>query len=103
MVRFWAAALGYELERPPGDFASWREYWLSVGVPEDELDDGYDSIIDPNAVLPRIWFQQVPEGKMIKNRLHFDLLVGGCRAVPIEARKRRVDTAAAKLQEIGAT
>lgn len=103
MARFWAAALGYELEGPPGDFSSWREYWLSVEVPEDELEDGYDSIVDSERVLPRIWFQLVPEEKTIKNRLHFDLLVGGGRAVPIEARKQRVDTAAAKLQEIGAT
>ena len=27
LARFWAAALGYELEPPPAGFASWDEYW----------------------------------------------------------------------------
>ncbi|MEO9238079.1 MAG: VOC family protein, partial [Jatrophihabitantaceae bacterium] len=50
LVRFWAAALGYQPEPPPAGFATWREYWRDVGVPEDELGFGadcVDSIIDP--------------------------------------------------------
>ena len=35
-ARFWAAALGYELEPPPAGFATWRELWLSRGIPEEE-------------------------------------------------------------------
>ena len=102
MARFWAPPLGYELEAPPGDHVSWRDYWVSVGVPEDEVGDGYDSIIDPAGHRPRIWFQQVPETKTIKNRIHFDLLVGGGRAVPLEERKQRVVAAAAALVAAGA-
>jgi Transposase, Mutator family len=30
--RFWAAALGYELEPPPTGFTSWDDYWREVGV-----------------------------------------------------------------------
>ena len=55
LARFWALALRYDLEEPPGEFESWREYWLSVGVREDEVEDGYDSIKPPSppaAVLP---------------------------------------------------
>jgi hypothetical protein len=37
LARFWAAALGYELEPPPAGFDSWDAYWRDVGVPEDEL------------------------------------------------------------------
>ena len=47
LARFWAAALGYELEPPPAGFGSWDEYWRDVGVPEDELRIDADRIIDP--------------------------------------------------------
>ena len=103
LARFWALALRYDLEEPPGEFESWREYWLSVSVPEDEVEDGYDSIIEPTGAGPRVWFQQVPEAKSIKNRLHFDLLVGGGRSVPLEARMERVIAEAERLVEAGAT
>lgn len=102
MARFWATALGYELQGPPDGFATWGAYWVSVGVPEDEVGDGYDSIVDPSGARPRIWFQQVPEPKSIKNRIHMDLLVGGGRAVPIDERKRRVLAEVARLVAAGA-
>jgi hypothetical protein len=44
-----------------------------VGVPEDELDVGTDSIIDPDGAGPRKWFQIVPDSKKVKNRVHLDL------------------------------
>jgi Glyoxalase-like domain len=103
MARFWAEALGYQLEGPPDGFESWREYWVSVGVPEDEVGDGYDSIVDPAGAKPRIWFQPVPEAKSVKNRLHFDLLVGGGRSASIETRMERVIATAARLTGLGAT
>ena len=104
MARFWSGALrGYELQGPPEPHATWREYWISVGLPEHEVDDGYDSVVDSTGASPRVWFQQVPEAKSIKNRLHFDLLVGGGRKVPIEVRKERVRAEAARLVGIGAT
>lgn len=101
LARFWAVALDYELESPPGDFTSWMDYWASVGVPEEELWDGYDSIV--HAAGPRIWFQHVPEFKAAKNRFHFDVLVGGGRSNPIEERMSRVRTKAAALAGLGAT
>ena len=103
LAEFWAEALGYDLQEPPGGFGSWREYWISVGVPEDEVEDGYDAVIDPNGEGPRIWFQQVPEAKAIKNRLHFDVLVGGGRTVPLEERKRRVHEEVERLEALGGT
>ena len=63
LARFWAAALGYELEPPPTGFASWDDYWREVGVPEADLGIGADCIIDPDGGGPRIWFQVVPEPK----------------------------------------
>ncbi len=101
-ARFWASALRYELQGPPPPHVSWRDYWISVGVPADEVEDGFDAIVDPTGRGPRIWFQHVPEPKTAKNRLHFDLLVGGGRSVPLEERKRRVHSEADRLQVLGA-
>ena len=101
--RFWAAALGYELEPPPAGFASWDDYWRDVGVPEADLGIDADRIIDPDGGGPRIWFQVVPERKTVKNRLHLDVHVSGGRAVPIETRRQRVDAEARRLADLGAT
>ena len=80
LVRFWAAALDYVVTPPPEGFETWNAYYLSVGVPEDELDldsDGSDRIMDPSGAGPRVWFQVVPEPKNGKNRLHLDLFPPG--------------------------
>ncbi|MGW3243387.1 VOC family protein [Streptomyces sp. NPDC001070] len=104
-ARFWADALRYRLEDAPEGFPTWREYWLSIGVPEEELGDRdcCDSIVDPEGDGPRIWFQQVPEGKTVKNRLHLDVKVGGRRAeVPLETRRERVEAEVGRLVAAGA-
>jgi hypothetical protein len=103
LCSFWTAALGYELEPVPAGFATWDDYWRDVGVPEEELGGGPDRIRDPDGAGPAIWFQVVPEGKTIKNRLHLDVSVSGGRAVPIATRRQRVDAEARRLTELGAT
>jgi Glyoxalase-like domain len=102
LARFWADALGYRLEEPPDGFASWQDYWVSRGLPPEEVEDGYDSIVDPDGVRPRIWFQPVPEPKVVKNRVHLDLGVSGGRQVPLPTRRRRVDAEAERLVAAGA-
>lgn len=104
-ARFWATALHYELADPPGGHASWHAFYRSIGVPEEELTgpDEADRIVDPDGVGPRFWFQEVPERKTVKNRLHLDLGIGGDRDVPRAARKERVDAEVARLLEAGAT
>ena len=42
LVRFWSLALGYVPLEPPNDLPTWRSWYLSVGVPEDELGEGAD-------------------------------------------------------------
>jgi catechol 2,3-dioxygenase-like lactoylglutathione lyase family enzyme len=103
LAKFWATALGYRLEEPPDGFASWQEYWVSRGLPPEEVEDGYDSIVDPDGVGPRVWFQPVPEAKVVKNRVHLDLDVGGGRTAPLAERRRRVDAEADRLVAAGAT
>lgn len=103
MCMFWKAALGYEIAPPPKGFPSWDDYYRDVGVPEAELGAGPDRLCDPSGAGPAIWFQVVDELKTVKNRLHFDLGVSGGRAVPLEARKHRVEAEADRLARLGAT
>jgi catechol 2,3-dioxygenase-like lactoylglutathione lyase family enzyme len=106
LVRFWTAALGYVVEPPPEGHATWVGYWRSIGVPDDELPDDqdpHDSIVDPEGVRPRIWFQLVPEPKAGKNRLHIDIDVTDGRSAPKEARRLRVDAEVDRLVSLGAT
>ncbi|MCP2330888.1 VOC family protein [Actinoalloteichus caeruleus] len=107
MVTFWAEALGYVPEPPPAGHATWRAYWAATGVPESELPAGAgdvpESIVDPTGRGPRVWFQQVPEPKVGKNRWHLDLKVSGGRDVPLEVRAQRVKAAVERLVTAGAT
>lgn len=103
-VAFWAKALEYEPDPPPDGHSTWRAWYLSVGVPEDELGEGdcNDRLRDPEGTGPKIWFQPVPEAKTVKNRLHLDVWVAG-RGVPFEERRTRVLAKVAQLVEAGAT
>ena len=103
LARFWAAALGYELALPPAGFATWNDYYRDLGVPEEELADGADRISDPHGHGPSIWFQAVPDTKIVKNRLHVDIHASGKRTDPIETRKHRVDAEGRRLADMGAT
>jgi hypothetical protein len=105
LVVFWGLALGYEPEPPPDGFGSWRAWYLSIGVPEEELGDGdcSDRLRDPAGSGPRIWFQPVPEPKNVKNRVHLDVTISGGRGVPLEERRARVEAHAERLVAAGAT
>jgi glyoxalase superfamily protein len=109
LVPFWGLALDYVPSPPPEGFATWNEWYRSVGVPDEELDltgDGTDRLIDPNGVGPPIWFQPVPEVKLVKNRLHLDIHVGrddqGVK-FPFPERRRRVRAKADQLIAAGAS
>ncbi|WP_263363334.1 VOC family protein [Nocardiopsis listeri] len=78
-----------------------------MGIPEEELpgDAGEtpESIVDPAGRGPRVWFQQVPEPKVVKNRVHPDLKVGGGRRVPLSERVRRVTAVVERSTAAGGT
>ncbi len=104
LTSFWADALGYKLKDPPAGFDDWLTYFRSIGVPEEEL-QGATAVylVDPEGVGPQIFFQEVPEPKVVKNRVHLDLDVGGGRDVPLPTRRERVNAEADRLVGAGAT
>ncbi|MEO7447553.1 MAG: VOC family protein [Humibacillus sp.] len=75
LAGFWCELLGYAVPPPPSGFDSWADADRECGVPEERL--GADSACsDPSGVGPRLYFQRVPEGKTVKNRVHLDVRVG---------------------------
>lgn len=71
LARFWAQVLdGYEVA--PYDEAE-VERLRSLGI--DDIEDDPSVVVQPAGGAPgvRFWFQQVPEGKIVKNRVHVDL------------------------------
>jgi catechol 2,3-dioxygenase-like lactoylglutathione lyase family enzyme len=102
LAEFWATALGYVEGSPPDGFDSWEAWFVELGVPEEEWDDGA-YIVDPDGVRPGISFLKVPEAKVAKNRLHLDVQVGGGRRQPIEERWSQVLAAVERLTAAGAT
>ena len=78
VARFWAEVLGYVVAPlPPEDRGSWA------------------ACTDPLGAGPRLFFQRVPEGKVVKNRLHLDVragtgLAGEERLATLEAECERL-------------
>lgn len=101
LARFWADVLGYKLQDPPPGFATWEAFLEANGYPREEWDKA-SAIVDPDGKGPRIYFQKVPEGKTIKNRVHLDVNVGGGRQTPLSERRNRVDAEAERLIHLGA-
>src|ERR1700754_1275949 len=73
VVRFWCEVLGYEVPPAPEGFATWAEYDRSLPA---ESQGAAFACGDPSGVGPRLFFQRVPEGKVVKNRVHLDVRVG---------------------------
>ena len=101
LANFWAAALHYKIQDPPPGFASWPDFLKAQGIPESEWTSA-SAVVDPDGVGPRIYFQRVREGKVVKNRVHLDLNAGGPRGTPQDDRRRRVDAEVGRLVQLGA-
>ncbi|MDA3642693.1 VOC family protein [Saccharopolyspora indica] len=98
VARFWCEVLGYVAPPPPEGFATWDDFNLSL--PAEERDSWF-ACSDPTGAGPRLYFQRVPEGKVVKNRVHVDVragigLVGEERLAVLEAE-------CARLVALGAT
>ncbi len=95
---FWNEVLGYELPPPPPGFESWDAF--SATLPE-HLRNSASASQDPAGAGPRIFFQRVPEGKTLKNRVHLDV-----RAAPGlqgEERMAALEAECERLVALGAT
>src|SRR5687767_14107123 len=73
VARFWCDVLGYVVPPPPEGFASWADF--DRALPPERQGSAF-ACIDPTGVGPRLFFQRVPEGKVVKNRVHLDVRVG---------------------------
>ena len=102
MAQFWVDVLGYRLPEPPDGFGTWEEWAVAHRIPEDQW-NAARAIEDPEGVGPRIYFQRVPEPKVVKNRVHLDVNVGGGRTTPLEQRKANVGREVERLMALGAT
>jgi hypothetical protein len=105
---FWRDVLGYVHPGPPGvdvpagadPLAAWDEFLARVGVPADQR-NSRSAIEDPDGDGPRLFFQQVPEDKVAKNRVHLDV-----RAAPGlqgEERMAALEAECDRLVTLGAT
>ncbi|TDC53932.1 VOC family protein [Jiangella ureilytica] len=99
---FWRDVLGYAYPAPPGadlpdgadPLAAWDEFLTRIGVPEEQW-NSRSAIEDPDGDGPRLFFQQVPEDKVAKNRVHLDVraapgLEGDERMAALEAECDRL-------------
>ena len=73
VARFWCEVLGYVVPPPPEGFATWDDF--DRALPPEHQGSAF-ACIDPSGAGPRLFFQRVPEGKVVKNRLHLDVRVG---------------------------
>jgi hypothetical protein len=107
LADFWAAALEYEVEDP----TALIDQLLAAGhLGEDAIAEhdgrktfrGYAAIRHPDDPFDatsgigrgrRVLFQDVPEGKTVKNRLHID----------IHGDRAELDKLVARLESLGAT
>jgi catechol 2,3-dioxygenase-like lactoylglutathione lyase family enzyme len=101
LARFWGEALGYRPVPPAGPDTTWWELYRARLGDEEAFDD---RLFDPEGLGPPVWFQQVPEEKAGKNRLHLDVFpTGRDRSLPMERRVETVEARVAELVALGAT
>lgn len=97
VARFWIDVLGYVVPPPPPGFASWDDF--DRQLPEEHRGSKF-ACVDPTGVGPRLFFQRVPEGKVVKNRVHLDVRVAtGLRG---DDRLAALEAECARLVPLGA-
>lgn len=112
LSRFWRDTMGYVHPAPPGmevpegddPLDTWDAFLKESGLPEEDW-NASSALEDPTGAGPRLFFQQVPEEKTAKNRVHLDLHVAvtqGGDALHGEARMAALETEADRLAGLGA-
>jgi hypothetical protein len=101
LARFWARALGYQPAPPAQPDSTWHQHYRARLGDRAAFDD---RLFDPAGLRPPIWFQQVPEEKAGKNRLHLDLYpTSRDNSVPLERRVEVIEAKVAELTGLGAS
>jgi hypothetical protein len=101
LARFWGQALGYVPVPPTAPDTTW---WAHYRGRVDDDGAFYDRLFDPEGLRPPLWFQEVPEDKVGKNRLHLDLYpTGRDDALPFDRRIEIVDAKVEELVALGAS
>lgn len=95
---FWQEALGYVTPPVPPGFDSWDA--LDASLPPERQGSAW-ACQDPEGVGPRLFFQRVPEGKTVKNRVHLDVRVG--TGLTGEDRVAALEAEASRLERHGAS
>lgn len=95
--RFWCEALGYDAPSPPEGHETWEDH--DASLPTNQRDQWFAGS-DPTGVGPRLYFQLVPEGKVVKNRVHLDVRVG--TGLVGQQRLDVLEAEAARLEALGA-
>jgi hypothetical protein len=91
LARFWAAALGWAVAPYDEDEL---ERLAAKGIYDPEDDPSV--MVEPpgDAELPVLYFTEVPEEKVAKNRVHLDLAADG----PLEDEVQRLEALGAHVQ-----
>ncbi|MEU8679311.1 VOC family protein [Streptomyces sp. NPDC048560] len=97
VARFWREVLGHDVPPPPEGFASWDDFDRAVSP--GHRGPAF-AAIEPSGGGPRLFFQRVPEGKVVKNRLHLDVRVG--TGLVGEERLATLEAECARLMALGA-
>ncbi|WP_406835544.1 VOC family protein [Streptomyces sp. AHU1] len=97
VARFWCEVLGYVVPPPPAGFDTWDAFTLSQ---PPEARGAWFACVDPSGVGPRLYFQRVPEGRVVKNRVHLDVRVG--TGLVGEERLAALEAECARLVALGA-
>ncbi|MEU7281552.1 VOC family protein [Streptomyces sp. NPDC045431] len=97
VARFWCEVLGYVVAPPPKGFASWEAFDRSR--PPERRGAAF-ACVDPSGAGPRLFFQRVPEGKVVKNRVHLDVRVA--TGLVGEERLAKLEAECARLVALGA-
>jgi len=101
LSRFWARALSYQPVPPGEPETTWQAHYRARLGDDAAFDD---RLFDPAGLRPPIWFQQVPETKAGKNRLHIDLYPAGREdALPLGRRIEIVEAKVSELVGLGAS
>ncbi|MFG2062265.1 VOC family protein [Micromonospora sp. NPDC048871] len=105
---FWREVLGYVHPGPPGvdlpegadPLAAWDDFLAELGVPPEQRNTR-SAIEDTEGSGPRLFFQQVPEDKVVKNRVHLDVRVAP--DLQGEERMTALEAECDRLLALGAT